>query len=274
MTSLIQTVAAYRRSTRLKPALAPSVARSLGVCLASIAAPVLLCQTAPPPGSVAPTAGQASRAIGALPTPPQEQLPKRLFGIIPNYRSHPSLKDAQPLSSGEKFRLASRDSFDPGTFLLAGTFAAWGLASNSSPSYGHGMSGFGRYYASSYGSFAVGNFMTEAILPSMLHQDPRYFRRGTGGWSRLSYAIGQIFVTHGDNRRPQFNFSEIGGNAAAAAISNSYNRDNRTASDAATNLGIQLGIDMAGNIVKEFGPDLYRKFSRQKHLGSSSQVHP
>lgn len=274
MSSLIQLPARGRHIPSLRSLVTRSVARFLLVCLASIAAPVLLCQTAPSTGSVAPTTGQASRAISAQPAPPQEQLPRRLFGIIPNYRSHPSLKDARPLSSGEKFRLASRDSFDPGTFLLAGTFAAWGLASNSSPSYGHGMSGFGRYYAASYGSFAIGNFMTEAIFPSMLHQDPRYFRKGTGGWSRVSYAIGQIFVTHGDDRRSQFNFSEIGGNATAVAISNAYNRDNRTASDAAANLGIQLGIDIAGNIVKEFGPDLYRKFSHAKHTGSSSRVGP
>jgi hypothetical protein len=130
------------------------------------------------------------------------------------------------------------------------------------------MAGFARYYGSSYGSFAIGNFMTEAVYPSLVHQDPRYFRRGSGGWSRLTYAMGQIFVTHGDNRKTQFNISEIAGNATAVAISNTYNPDSRTASDAAENLGIQLGVGMAGNILKEFGPDLYRKVSRKKHAPS------
>jgi hypothetical protein len=77
--------------------------------------------------------------------------------------------------------------------------------------------------------------------------------------------MGQIFVTHGDNRKTQFNYSEIGGNATAVAISNSYNPDNRTAADAVGKLGIQLGIDMAGNILKEFAPDLYRKLGSKKH---------
>ena len=244
------------------------------LCLTSITAPALFCQILPSTDPPATSTGRASRAIGVQPSPPPEQLPKRLFGIIPNYRSHPSLKDSRPLSSGEKFKLASRDSFDPGTFLLAGAFAGWGLASNSSPSYGHGVRGYASYFGSSYGNFAIGNFMTEAIFPSMLHQDPRYFRKGTGGWSRLSYAMGQIFFTHGDSRRTQFNFSEIGGNATAVAISNAYNWDNRTASDAASTLGIQLGIDMAGNIVKEFGPDLYRKLTGRKHTGSSSRSSP
>jgi hypothetical protein len=193
-------------------------------------------------------------------------MPKRIFGIIPNYRSHPSLKEAKTLTSGGKFQIGARDSFDPGTFLLTGIFAGIGQLSNSTPSYGQGMAGYGRYYGSTYGDFMIGNFMTEGVYPSVLHQDPRYFRRGTGStWSRLVYAMGQIFVTHGDNRKTQFNYSEVGGNATAVAISNTYNPDNRTAADAVGKLGIQLGVDMAGNILKEFTPDLYRKLGSKKH---------
>jgi hypothetical protein len=191
-------------------------------------------------------------------------LPRRIFWIIPNYRSHASLKDSTPLTAGGKFKIAARDSFDPGTFLLSGAFAGVALASNSTPSYGHGMAGYGRYYGATYGDFMIGNMMTEGVFPSLLHQDPRYFRRGSGStWSRLGYAMSQIFITHGDNRKTQFNFSELCGNATAVAISNAYNPDNRTASDAVGKLGIQLGIDMAGNIIKEFGPDLHRKFEKK-----------
>lgn len=200
-----------------------------------------------------------------------QELPRRIFWIIPNYRSHPNINEAKPLSSGAKFRLAARDTFDPGTFVLAGALAGIGQASNSTPSYGQGMSGYGKYYASTYGGLLIGNFMTEAVFPSMLKQDPRYFRRGTGStWSRLGYAMGQIFVTHGDNHRTQFNFSEICGNATAVAISNAYNPDNRTAGAAAGQLGIQLGIDMAGNILKEFAPDLHRRAPKSKHSPSYS----
>jgi hypothetical protein len=82
--------------------------------------------------------------------------------------------------------------------------------------------------------------------------------------------MGQIFITHGDNRRTQFNFSEICGNATAVAISNAYNPDNRTAADAAGKFGIQLGIDLTGNVLKEFAPDLHRRFSGKKHAPSYS----
>lgn len=232
-------------------------------------------QTVPSSNASSAATGQASRATPAQLTPAPQPLPKRIFGIIPNYRSHPSLKDSKPLSAGQKFKLAARDSFDPGTFLLSGAFAAIGQASNSTPSYGQGMAGYGRYYGSSYGDFMIGNFMTEAVYPSLLHQDPRYFRRGTGTMgSRLRYAVGQIFITHGDNHRTQFNFSEVCGNATAVAISNAYNPDNRTASDAVGRLGIQLGVDMAGNILKEFVPDLYRKVHKTKQAPSYSGTRP
>jgi hypothetical protein len=196
---------------------------------------------------------------------PPEELPKRIFGVIPNYRSHPSLHEAKPLTSRQKFKLAVRDSFDPGTFLLAGASAGIGLASNASPSYGHGAAGYGRYFGSTYGDLMIGNVMTEAVYPTLFHQDPRYFRKGSGGmWSRLGYAMSQIIVSHGDNHKTQFNISELGGNATAAAISSAYNPDNRTASDSAAKFGMQLGLDMAGNILKEFGPDLHRKLFGRK----------
>jgi hypothetical protein len=98
----------------------------------------------------------------------------------------------------------------------------------------------------------------------LLHQDPRYFRRGAGsGWSRLGYAMGQIFWTHKDSGGTQFNFSEIGGNATAVALSNLYYPDGRTAGQNLSRFGVQIADDMAGNILKEFWPDLRRKFSRK-----------
>src|SRR5258708_19481535 len=105
--------------------------------------------------------------------------------------------------------------------------------------------------------------MTEAVFPPLLHQDPRYFRRGTGsGWSRLGYAAAQIFWTHRDSGGMQFNYSEVIGNSTAVAISNAYYADNRTARDATSRLGMQLGVAMAANVLKEFWPDLEPKLRR------------
>jgi len=190
--------------------------------------------------------------------------PKRIFGIIPNYRTSPSLVNYQPLTPRQKFKIATQDSFDRGTFVLAALFAGQGQLTNSNPSFGQGVPGYARYYGTSFADWVIGDYMTEGVFPTLLHQDPRYFRRGTGsGWSRLRYAAGQIILTHSDSGRTQFNFSEIGGNSAAVAISNAYYPDNRNAKDAGTRLGTQIGVDLASNILKEFWPDLYRKFGRK-----------
>ncbi len=191
---------------------------------------------------------------------------KRIFGIIPNYRTSPSLVMYKPLSKREKFKLASEDAFDRGTFALAAAFAGQAQLSNSNPSFGQGAQAYVHYFGTACADLMIGDFMTEAVFPTVLHEDPRYFRRGVGnGWSRLGYAMGQIFWTHTDSGGTQFNFSEIAGNSAAVAISNAYYPDTRNAADALSRLGMQIGVDMAGNILKEFWPDLTRAFSSRHH---------
>jgi len=192
---------------------------------------------------------------------PEESESKRILGIVPNYRTSPTLNNFTPLTAGQKFKVASDDAFDRGTFALAGIFGGVSQLTNSNRSFGQGPAGYGRYVGAAYGDLFIGNYMSEAVFPILLHQDPRYFRRGNGAaWSRLGYAVAQIFLTHNDSGRVQFNYSEVLGNSAAVAISNAYYSDNRTASSGASNLGIQLGFDVVGNILTEFWPDLQRKF--------------
>ncbi|MES1257021.1 MAG: hypothetical protein ABUS51_01270 [Acidobacteriota bacterium] len=191
---------------------------------------------------------------------------KHVLGIIPNFRTTPEMVHYEPILPKEKFRIASQDSFDRGTLALAAIFAAQAQFTNGNPSFGQGVAGYSKYLATAWGDFAIGNYMTEGIFPTLLHQDPRYFRRGRGSTlSRLGYAAGQIFLTHGDSGHTQFNFSEVVGNSVAVAISNAYYADNRTARDAGSKLGVQLGVDMASNVAKEFWPDLERRFGRKHH---------
>ena len=222
-----------------------------------------LCQqfgTPPQPGTVAAREN----------TNPPEPENKRIFGIIPNNRTSPSLRESEPLTSRDKFKIATEDAFDRGSFALAAIFAGEAQLTNANRSFGQGAAGYGKYYGAAFADFTIGDYMTEAIYPSLLHQDPRYFRKGIGrGWSRLGYAMGQIFWTHTDSGGTQFNYSEVIGNSTAVAVSNAYYSDNRTASDAISKLGTQLGVDMASNILKEFWPDVTRKF-RRKHDGKAS----
>jgi hypothetical protein len=192
---------------------------------------------------------------------------KRILGIIPNFRTSPSLQNYEPLTPREKFKEASEDALDRGTFALAALVGGLNQMSNSNRSFGQGAAGFARYFGASYGDWVIGDYMTQGVFPTLLHQDPRYFRRSIGsGWSRLGYAVGQIFWTRRDSGGTQFNYSEVIGNSTAVAISNAYYADNRTATNAVSSLGLQLGVDMACNIAREFWPDFQRKLKRKHHV--------
>ena len=217
---------------------------------------VLVCQgqqvSPEDPTQSGPPASNAKKAT--------EHEDKRLLGIIPNYRTSPSLENYKPLTAREKLKVASEDAFDPGTIALAALFGAQSQLTDGNRAFGQGVRGFGRYFGAAYGDLVIGDYMTESVFPTLLHQDPRYFRRGTGGgWSRLGYAMGQTFWTHRDSGGSQFNYSEFVGNSTAVAISQSYYANNRTAADATAKLGMQLGVDMTANILKEFWPEIRRK---------------
>ena len=193
-----------------------------------------------------------------------EPASRRILGIVPNYRTSPSLEHYTPIPTREKFAIASQDSFDRGTIILGALLGGEAQLTKSNPSFGQGPAASGKYFAASFSDFVIGNYMTEAIFPTLFHQDPRYFRRGTGNvWSRLGSAAGQVFWTHADSGRMQFNVSELAGASAGVAISNAYYRDNRNVSDAANRLGVQISADVVGNILKEFSPELGRLFSRK-----------
>ncbi len=201
--------------------------------------------------------------VSAAPAPASSES-TRIFGIFPNNRTWPSLTDYKPLSARQKFAIARADSFDRGTIFLAAVFAVDAEHTNANPGFGQGIEGYSRALGAAYGDIIIGNYMTEAIYPALLHQDPRYFRRGIGSkWSRLEYAMGQIFWTHTDSDRTQFNYSEILGNSTAVAISEAYYPDHRNVANAVGELGTQIGVDMASNVLKEFWPDIDREFSRK-----------
>jgi hypothetical protein len=185
----------------------------------------------------------------------------RVFDVLPNYRTINESDVKGPLTNRQKLTIASKDSFDYPLVLLAGALAGIGQWADQDPSYGQGMAGFGKRLASGYADQALGNMMTEGFFSVLLHEDPRYYRRGTGTTlSRTNYAFTRIFVTHADSGVTRFNYAEWGGNAAATAISNSYNRDGRTAQDNALKLIEQCAIDGIGQVLKEFWPDIKEKF--------------
>lgn len=190
----------------------------------------------------------------------------RLFYALPNFLSVED-KNLPPLTTGQKFKVVARSSFDyvqiPWYALLAGV----SQAQDSEPGYGQGAEGYGKRFGAYFADGTIENFMTGAILPSVFRQDPRFYQSSEGGFAhRTGYAVSRIFVTRGDSGRSEFNVSEILGSAMAAAISTySYHpRGDRTLSNTASVWGSQVGYDTVTLVVKEFWPDIRRKMSKKK----------
>jgi hypothetical protein len=156
--------------------------------------------------------------------------------------------------------LATEDSFDYSSFLLAGILAGVGQATNATPEFHQGAAGYGRYYWHAFADQAVGNYLTEAVVPAVTRQDPRYYTLGHGGFFRRSgYAVTRLLVTRTDSGSQNFNFSEIIGNGAGAGISSLYYpASQRTWTKTGQKWLTQVSIDGAFNIFKEFWPDINR----------------
>jgi hypothetical protein len=146
---------------------------------------------------------------------------QRIFGFIPNFYAVYD-HDAAPLTTKLKFQLAAKVSFDPVTLVGVGALAGIDQAADV-PNYRQGWQGYGERYGALYADGFSDIMIGGAILPSLLHQDPRYFYKGTGTTkSRVLYALSRPFVCKGDNGRWQPNYSTMGGDLAAAAIANAY----------------------------------------------------
>ncbi len=196
------------------------------------------------------TVGYSAEEVAAEQVNLEEK--QRVFGIIPNfYVSYD--QNAAPLTSGLKFRLAAKVAFDPITFIGVG-IAASAEQAGDNPNYPQGWKGFGERYGAVYANGLTDIMIGGAILPSLLHQDPRYFYQGTGTTqSRILHAVSSPFVCRGDDGRPQPNYSTIGGDLASAAISNAYYpTSNRGVGLFLGNLLIATGQRAAANLAQEF----------------------
>jgi hypothetical protein len=183
---------------------------------------------------------------------------KRILWIFPNYRAVSANTHLPALSLREKFWLATQDSFDYSSFASVGIIAAVSQANKSYPEFGQGAKGYGRYYWHAMSDQAVGNYLTEAIVPAVTHEDPRYYTLGHGGFfKRTGYAVSRLFITRTDAGGRTFNFSEIVGNGAGAGISNEYypSRE-RTWTKTGQKWVTQIALDGVFNVAKEFWPDI------------------
>jgi hypothetical protein len=190
----------------------------------------------------------------------------RLFFALPNFLTLESADRVPPLTTKQKFAVVTRSSFDyiqvPWYAFLAGV----SQAEDSEPGYGQGAAGYGKRFGAAAADGTIENYFTSAILPSVFHQDPRFYQLGKGGfWHRTFYAVGRIVVTRSDTGTNQFNVSEVFGSAIAAGISTySYHpHDDKTLSNTASVWGSQIAYDAGTIVLKEFWPDIRRKLTHK-----------
>lgn len=205
---------------------------------------------APPPAGATPLAGQ-----------PGSGEDKRIFGVLPNYRTANGTMPFTPITTKQKFTIATKDTFDYPSYILAGAFAGISQLENSNPSYGQGLEGYAKRYAAGVADQDMGNFMTEAIFPTLLHEDPRYFRKVNGSfWGRFGYALSRVMVTKTDSGGSNFNFSEWLGNGSVAALGNLYYPNEQGFNATMQRTLTQVGTDAISDVLKEFWPDIKRKW--------------
>lgn len=237
------------------------------VLLAASGFPVASAQeSAPANGAVAPGTLPAAQPSGDT---GQAPIDKRIFGVLPNYRTANESAVYRPITTKRKFYIATKDSLDYPSYVLAGFFAGLAQIDDTHSDFGQGLPGYGRRYITAVADQVIGNYMTEAIMPTLFKEDPRYFRRGHGRkWARAAYAATRVFITRTDAGGSSFNYAEIVGNGLTAGIGNTYYPTERTFLDNFQRFYSQVGTDALSQVLKEFWPDLKRHFKHQPPAGS------
>jgi hypothetical protein len=189
----------------------------------------------------------------------------RMFYVMPNYLTVDNEPQVPPINWKEKFSITLKGTFDPYEFVV-GVVAGIRQAENSYPAFGQGAAGYGKRYGAAFADQAIGNIMVGAVFPSALKIDPRYFRMGKGGFRRrFFYAADRIFIARKDSGGHVFNVPEFLGNATAIGISNAYYpAQNRSVSSNLSGWGLQMAIDAFGNELKEFWPDIQKRYLKRK----------
>lgn len=195
---------------------------------------------------------------------PLAKQPKRILGVMPNYRAVSAGTIPPPPTAKEAFKIATQNSFDYSSYFFVGITSAlaWGVewphAAPAHPKLGSGIAGYGRYYWRGFVDKTDGNYLVIFALPTILHQDERYYAKGEGGvFKRAIYAASRILITpdyHGHNT---VNASEILGRGLAQGISAAYYPSaDRTAGALAMKYGFAMGRDALTNVFREFWPDI------------------
>jgi hypothetical protein len=225
------------------------------------AEPINQLQAPPAPAQQEPTS-----ATGLPAVPEEGKQTSRILYIFPNFRSVSVNEKLPPQSPKEKLWQTTQDSFDYSSFIFVGALAGISQAENSVPEFHQGAAGYGRYYWHTLADQTDENYWVEFLFPVTLHQDSRYYTLGRGSLlKRASYAVTRIAITRKDDGGETFNFSEVIGAGASAGISNLYYPSpERTWTKTGQRWALNVGLDGATFLIREFWPDINSAIFHQK----------
>jgi hypothetical protein len=192
----------------------------------------------------------------------------RIFGVIPNFQtvSDPN-RPYTPLRKRDKWRLFVKESADPFVFFTAAAGAGISQWHNEDPKYGIGGQAYLQRFGAAQADIASQNFFQDAVLASLFHEDPRYFRMGPGNpvFHRIAYAMSRVAITRRDSGKDSLNFSGLVGMEMGIALSNAYYPPKSVnGGEVAYRTFTSLTASALGNLLPEFWPDIKEKLARYK----------
>jgi hypothetical protein len=193
---------------------------------------------------------------------------ERIMGVMPDYQTvRDTTHWTAPLSVKEKWMLAEKETLDPFNMATAFLTAAESQVGNQTPKYGEGWKNYGKRVYAAQLDFATQNFFSAGVMATVLHQDPRYFRKGPQAkfFSRILYSMSQLVIARQDSGREAFNGSNVGGVVLGIAASNLYYpAASRNGTVMVSRLWTSFMGGAVGNLMSEFWPDVEQKFFHHK----------
>lgn len=190
-----------------------------------------------------------------------------MFGILPAYNVVNSM-NAAPLTDREKLHISLESIADPFSFASAAVKAGIYQNADVPAGYGEGALGYAKRFGASFMDGTTTKLLSGYAFPVLLRQDPRYFRKGHGGFvRRLGYAVSRAFITRQDGGTPDLNWSRFLGVTGSAMITNTYYPSRgRGVEVTMGNIGYAMANDAVTNILREFWPEVQRGLHRHRSL--------
>ena len=215
-----------------------------------------------------PNAPSATQAPANPAAEPDEKQPRRILNLMPNFRSVSAGQSVPRETLRDKFATSTLDNFDYTSLIFAGAIAGISFGARTTPEFHQGAAGYGRYYWHTVADQSVENYFVELIMPTITHEDSRYFamgKEGGGVWKRAGYSLSRVLVTRTDSGQAAFNISEVAGSAAAASVSSFYYpTKEQTVGNGLRNWGLDITYDSVTFVFHEFWPDIsHRIFGKR-----------